>query len=63
MFVDDAGELGEEFGDRLSSQQAETRRMHGIGEYSITDLTGLFSMSRPTVDRTLQRDSASAKTR
>jgi hypothetical protein len=28
--------------------------MHATGEYSITDLADLFSVSRPTVDRTLQ---------
>jgi predicted DNA-binding protein YlxM (UPF0122 family) len=28
--------------------------MHATGDYSITDLADLFSMSRPTVYRTLQ---------
>lgn len=28
--------------------------MHATGEYSITDLAELFSISRPTVYRTLQ---------
>lgn len=36
-------------------QQAELRRMHATGDYTITDLTELFSVSRPTVYRTLQR--------
>ncbi|WP_031465741.1 recombinase family protein [Sciscionella sediminilitoris] len=36
-------------------QQAELRRMHATGEYTIADLTELFSVSRPTVYRTLQR--------
>ncbi|MHA6804021.1 helix-turn-helix domain-containing protein [Salinifilum ghardaiensis] len=31
------------------------RRMHASGDYTITDLTELFSVSRPTVYRTLQR--------
>ncbi|WP_461144669.1 helix-turn-helix domain-containing protein [Salinifilum aidingensis] len=31
------------------------RRMHASGGYTITDLTELFSVSRPTVYRTLQR--------
>jgi DNA invertase Pin-like site-specific DNA recombinase len=39
-------------------QQAELRRMHGTGEYTITDLAELFNISRPTVYRTI----ASAKT-
>lgn len=34
--------------------QAELRRMHATGDYSITDLAELFSISRPTVYRTLQ---------
>ena len=29
--------------------------MHAMGEYSISDLTELFSVSRPTVYRTLNR--------
>ncbi|WP_421749945.1 helix-turn-helix domain-containing protein [Cognatishimia sp.] len=29
--------------------------MHGAGEYSISDLAGVFSMSRPTIYRTLNR--------
>lgn len=36
-------------------QQVELRRMHDTGDYTITDLTELFSVSRPTVYRTLQR--------
>jgi DNA invertase Pin-like site-specific DNA recombinase len=40
-------------------QQAELRRMHATGDYTITDLTELFSVSRPTVYRTLRRDSTS----
>jgi DNA invertase Pin-like site-specific DNA recombinase len=34
-------------------QQNELRRMHGTGEYSISDLAEVFSVSRPTVYRTL----------
>ncbi|GAB3290653.1 hypothetical protein [Parasphingorhabdus pacifica] len=33
-----------------------TPRMHASGDYTIIDLTELFSVSRPTVYRTLQRD-------
>ncbi|WP_329808411.1 helix-turn-helix domain-containing protein, partial [Klebsiella pneumoniae] len=33
----------------------ELCRMHGCGEYSISDLAELFSVSRPTVYRTLAR--------
>ncbi|WP_096786205.1 recombinase family protein [Rhodobacter sp. CZR27] len=36
-------------------QQKELRRMHGSGDYSISDLAELFSVSRPTVYRTLNR--------
>ena len=40
-------------------QQAELRRMHASGDYSIADLAELFTVSRPTVYRTLQRSPAS----
>jgi DNA invertase Pin-like site-specific DNA recombinase len=36
-------------------QQKELRRMHDTGEYTISDLAELFSVSRPTVYRTLRR--------
>jgi DNA invertase Pin-like site-specific DNA recombinase len=36
-------------------QQQELYRMHNSGEYSISDLAELFSVSRPTVYRTLAR--------
>lgn len=36
-------------------QQKELRRMHATGTYSISDLAELFSVSRPTVYRTLRR--------
>jgi len=36
-------------------QQRELKRMHDSGEYSITDLGELFSVSRPTVYRTINR--------
>src|SRR6202789_1100852 len=36
-------------------QQRELRRMHGAGNYSISDLAELFAVSRPTVYRTLSR--------
>ena len=36
-------------------QQRELCRMHATGEYSISDLAELFSVSRPTVYRTLTR--------
>src|SRR5690349_22320941 len=38
-------------------QQKELRRMHDTGDYSISDLAELFSVSRPTVYRTLGRQS------
>ena len=36
-------------------QQRELCRMHATGEYSISDLAEIFSVSRPTVYRTLNR--------
>ena len=36
-------------------QRRELRRMHDTGEYSISDLAELFSVSHPTVYRTLAR--------
>lgn len=36
-------------------QQKELCRMHGTGDYSISDLAEVFSISRPTVYRTLNR--------
>ncbi len=41
-------------------QQRELRRMHDTGDHSITDLAELFSISRPTVYRTLARQAGSA---
>ena len=39
-------------------RQRELHRMHGTGEYSISDLAELFSVSRPTVYRTIARKEA-----
>jgi DNA invertase Pin-like site-specific DNA recombinase len=39
-------------------QRRELRRMHESGEYSISDLSDLFAVSRPTVYRTLERTAA-----
>jgi len=36
-------------------QQRELCRMHATGDYSISDLAEVFSISRPTVDRTISR--------
>lgn len=41
-----------------AKQQRELRRMHATGEYTISDLGELFSVSRPTVYRTLKRTTA-----
>lgn len=38
-----------------AKQQKELRRMHDTGDYAISDLAELFSVSRPTVYRTLVR--------
>ena len=41
---------------KLSARQArELRRMYDTGQYSVSDLAEVFSVSRPTVYRTLQR--------
>lgn len=41
---------------KLSDRQArEPRRMNDTGEYSVSDLAAVVSVSRPTVCRTLQR--------
>jgi len=37
------------------TQQRELKRMHQSGEYTISDLGELFSVSRPTVYRTISR--------
>ena len=39
-------------------QQKELRRMHDSGDYSISDLAELFSVSRPTIYRTLARNAS-----
>lgn len=44
---------------KLSSrQQKELRRMYDTGNYAISDLAELFTISRPTVYRTLARQSS-----
>lgn len=44
---------------KLSDRQSrELRRMYDTGDYSISDLSEVFSVSRPTVYRTLQRHQA-----
>ena len=35
-------------------QQKELKRMHGTGDYAISNLDEVFSVSRPTVYRTLE---------
>ena len=42
-------------------QQKELCRMHDTGDYSISDLAEVFSVSRPTVYRTLNRQSSTYK--
>jgi DNA invertase Pin-like site-specific DNA recombinase len=44
-------------------QQKELRRMHDTGDYSISDLAELFSISRPTVYRTLGRQQSRSTVR
>ena len=43
-------------------QQQELKRMYDTGDYSISDLAELFSISRPTVYRTLERQTEPAST-
>lgn len=41
---------------KLSERQSrELRRMYDTGEYSVSDLAEVFSVSRPTIYRTLDR--------
>ena len=41
---------------KLSTRQGgELRRMHGTGDYSISDLADIFGVSRATIYRTLER--------
>lgn len=42
-------------------QQRELVRMHATGDYSISDLAELFTVSRPTVYRTLKRQQAAQR--
>lgn len=44
-------------------QQKELRRMYDTGDYAISDLAELFSISRPTVYRTLSRQAPGITTR
>jgi predicted DNA-binding protein YlxM (UPF0122 family) len=46
-----------------AKQQAELRRMHPYGDYTITDLAELFAVSHPTVYRMLQRSGLPPQTR
>ncbi len=41
-----------------SKQQRELKKMHATGDYTISDLGELFSVSRPTVYRTIARTSS-----
>lgn len=43
---------------KLSTRQQELRPMYGTGAYSVSDLAELFSISRPTVYRTLERQTS-----
>jgi len=42
-------------------QQQELKRMHATGDYSVSDLAELFSISRPTVYRTLERQTSEVR--
>ena len=45
---------------KLSDRQKELRRMYDTGDYSISDLAELLTVSRPTVYRTLGRQRPAA---
>ncbi len=46
---------------KLSPMQSrEQRRMYDIGDYSISDLSDVFKMSRPTIYRTLARQQSAS---
>ena len=49
------GEIARQAPKLSDRQQRELCRRHATGEYSISDLAELFSVSRPTVYRTLNR--------
>ncbi|AAV97121.1 helix-turn-helix domain-containing protein [Ruegeria pomeroyi] len=42
-------------GKQPDRQSRELRRMYDTGDYSVRDLAEVFSVSRPTIYRTLQR--------
>ena len=49
------GEIARQAAKLSDRQQRELCRMHATGEYSISDLAEIFSVSRPTVYPTLNR--------
>jgi hypothetical protein len=40
---------------RRNAQDREIRRMHDSGDYNVAEIAALFSVSRPTVYRSLDR--------
>ena len=49
---------------KLSARPAgELRRVHDSGDYSVSDLAAVFSVSRPTVYRALQREPSATQHR
>ena len=40
------------------AQDREIRRMHDSGDYNVAEIAALFSVSRPTVYRSLERTAA-----
>jgi DNA invertase Pin-like site-specific DNA recombinase len=57
------GKLHSKQPKHTTRQQRELARMHNTGEYSKADLAELFTVSRATVYRTLQRAPAADKAR
>ena len=49
------GRLGGKQPKLTDRQQWELRRMHATGEYSISEIAEILSVSRPTVYRSLNR--------
>lgn len=52
---DPSDPMGKMFSNK---QQKELCRMHATGDYSISDLAEVFTVSRPTIYRTLKRNQA-----
>jgi len=57
-----AGELRGRPASFTTAQDAEIRRMHDSGDYTIREIAGIFASSRPTIYRSLARTQPTATT-